>query len=274
MGAKMKKIILILSIITLVFGFSACQFKDFSHIDNQPPSPPTGLKVLNGDNVVDISWNYNHESDVAGYNVYYAYSYDGKYSLIGSTENNYFTDYEAHNGTTYYYAVTAYDYNGNESDLSYNDVNATPRPEGFNETVFDYINFPDMGGFSFTTYSDVPYDDNSADFYFENYNGTYYIDVWQDSDIQDMGQTQDIYNIPYAPAGGWSSTKDAIAIPGHTYVIWTWDNHYAKIRVKSISSERLVFDWAFQTVKGNAMLKTKNVPLQRGPLTKNTLKRR
>ena len=270
----MKKIILFLNIIIIVFAFAACQNRDFYSIDNQPPSPPSGLQVLNGDNVVDISWNYNHESDVAGYNVYYSYSYNGKYTLIGTTQNNYFADYDARNGNTYYYAVAAYDYNGNESELSYDDINATPRPEGFDATVFDYINFPNSGGFSFTSYSDVPYDDQSADFFFENYNGTFYIDVWKDSDIRDMGKTSDIYDIPYAPSDGWSTTKDAIAIPGHTYVIWTWDNHYAKIRVSSITNERMVFDWAFQTVQGNAMLKVKNVPAKRGPLDLSILKRK
>lgn len=263
----MKRIILFLSIITIVFGLSACQKKDFYHVDDQPPLPPTNLQVLNGDNVVDLSWDYNQERDVAGYNVYYSSSYDGKYNLIGSTTKNYFTDYDARNGNTYYYAVTAYDYNGNESDLSYDNVNATPRPEGFNETVFDYNQFPDKGGFSFTTYTDVPYNDESSDFYFENYNGIYYIDVMTDTDIKDMGRTSDIYDIPYAPSGGWSPTKDALVIPGHTYVIWTWDNHYAKVRVSSATNERMIFDWAFQTVKGNTMLKTKSAVSKRGTVS-------
>ncbi len=266
-----KNLIYIVSII-VVFTLTSCSKQGFWQVDNTPPSAPTGLKVINGDNRVDLSWNSNPERDLAGYNVYYSYTYDGKYTLIGSTHNNYYTDFGANNGTTYYYAVTAYDYNGNESQLSYEDVSATPRPEGFNQTVFDYRQFPDNGGFSFTTYTTVPYDDNSSDFFFENYNGTYYIDVWNDSNIQDMGPTQDIYDIPYAPVSGWSTTKDAIAIPGHTYVIWTWDNHYAKVRIASISSQRMVFDWAFQTVSGNVELKQKATPTVRQPLDKSILK--
>jgi hypothetical protein len=43
---------------------------------------------------------------------------------------------------------------------------------------------------------------------------------------------------------------------GHTYVIWTWDNHYAKVRIKAISNERLVFDWAYQLLEGEQQLKT------------------
>ncbi len=252
----------------------SCGRNDLVQIDTTPPSPPTGLNVLNGDNRVDLSWNPSPARDVAGYNVYYAYSYDGKYTLFGSTTNTYFTDLGAHNGTTYYYAVAAYDYNGNESDLSYDNVSSTPRPEGFNESIFDYRNYPSTSGFSFTTYSPVPYNDKSSDFFFENYNGTFYVDVWTDSDIQDMGQTNDIYDIPYAPTSGWSPTKDTLAIVGHTYVIWTWDNHYAKIRIKNITSDRMVFDWAFQTVKGNVELKIKSTPSVREPLNPNSLNRK
>lgn len=252
----MKKQYLYIISLIIVISLSACQRNnDFYTVDTQPPAPPTGLSVLNGDNVVDLYWDANRERDLAGYNIYYSYTYDGKYTLIGSSETNHFTDNGAKNGETYYYAVTAYDYNGNESDLSYDESYATPRPEGYNQTIFDYRQFPDNGGFSFTSYSAVPYDDQSSDFFFENYNGTYYLDVWDDSDIQDMGATNDIYDIAFAPTSGWSSTKDAIAIVGHTYVIWTWDNHYAKIRIKSITPQRIVFDWSFQLVKGNTMLK-------------------
>ncbi|MHB1686592.1 MAG: hypothetical protein ACYCVH_04365 [Ignavibacteriaceae bacterium] len=269
----MKKIIFYSFTFISIFLLTSCNNTNPLIVDNRPPSPPTGVQVLNGDNIVDISWNKNPGTNVAGYNVYYSLSYNGKYTLIGSTQNNYYTDNGAQNGSTYYYAVTAYDFNGNESALSYDNVSATPRPEGFNATVFDYRNFPNTGGFSFTTYSDVTYNDKSADFFFENYNGNFFIDVWKDSDIQDMGPTNDIYDISYAPTSGWSSTKDAAAIVGHTYVIWTWDNHYAKIRVKSITNERMVFDWAFQNVAGNVQLKQSNVPTVRGPLDNSTLNR-
>lgn len=252
-----------------MFLFVSCSKNDINKIDTQAPSPPTGLNVVNGDNRVDLSWNANPERDVEGYNVYYAYSYDGKYTLLDHTSNNYYTDYGATNGTTYYYAVTAYDYNGNESDLSYDNANATPRPEGYNENVFNYRQYPNISGFTFVNYTVVPYDDPSTDFFFEIYNDTCYIDVNSNADIEDMGPTSSIYDIPYAPSYGWSPTKDAIAIPGHTYVIWTWDNYYAKIRVYSINNERMIFDWAFQTDKGNTQLKITNAPNVRTKFDKN-----
>ncbi|QQS34869.1 MAG: hypothetical protein IPM56_11420 [Ignavibacteriales bacterium] len=264
----MKNKILYLSILTTLFLFNACDIND-SYFDYTPPAEPRNIVVLNGDNRVDLYWDDNREGDLAGYNVYYAYSYDGKYTLIGSTSSNYFIDDGASNGLTLYYAVTAYDYNGNESELSVDVVYATPRPEGFNQAIFDFRRFPDNSGYSFSDYLVVPFDDNDADFFFENYQGTFYLDVYNDTDIRDMGPTNDIYDIPFAPTSGWSSTKDEIARVGHTYVIWTWDNHYAKIRVKAITGDRIVFDWAYQLVEGNRELKLKAVPDERGPLSRS-----
>jgi hypothetical protein len=70
-----------------------------------------------------------------------------------------------------------------------------------------------------------------------------------------MGPTNDIYDIEFAPISGWSPTKDVEAIVGHTYVIWTWDNHFAKVRIFSMTGDRVVFDWAYQLVEGESQLK-------------------
>lgn len=262
----MKKLLFVLLLITIFFYNGCNKYDSFYFVDNQPPLPPSGISVINGDNRVDLTWRQNREDDLAGYNIYYSYSYNGKYTRIGSTSSNYFVDYGAHNGVTYYYAVTAYDFNGNESDLSYDVIYSTPRPEGFNQAIFDYTRFPQNSGYSFSKYKVVPYNSQDADFFFENYNGTFYLDVWDDTDIQDMGITQDIYDIQFAPTHGWSTTKDAIAKVGHTYVIWTWDNHFAKIRVKSITNDRIVFDWAYQLLEGNTQLKLRAVPTSRATL--------
>jgi len=255
MKTKIKILLIVLSTLIL----SSCGVNDpFSFFDTVPPSPPTGIVVINGDERVDLSWLQNIEDDVAGYNIYTSSSYDGRYTLIGSSEENYFVDNNVTNGNTYYYAVTSYDYNGNESDLSYDVIYTTPRPEGFNQSIFDYRNFPDNSGYTFDSYSVVAYDDTTTDFFFENYDGVFYLDVWDDTDIKDMGQTADIYDIAEAPVNGWSSTKDAVAKVGHTYVLWTWDNHFAKVRISSITNDRIIFDWAFQLVEGNILLKAKS----------------
>jgi hypothetical protein len=237
--------------------------------DNTPPSKPRNISTVTGDNRVDIYWDKNPERDVAGYNIYYSYTYNGKYTLIGSTQSTNYIDDGAKNGTTYYYAVSAYDYDGNESDLSEDVVYDTPRPEGFNQAIFDYNKSPNNAGYDFSKYLVLAYNDTNADMFFENYNGTFYLNVWDDSDLQDMGQTQDIWDISYAPNGGWipvkqgENVKYTQAIVGHTYVIWTWDNHFAKVRIKNITNERMVFDWAYQLVEGNRELKRGNLSTKR-----------
>ena len=265
----MKKLLILSAALTLLFFMTGCDVNEPEYIvDNVAPAPPTGVWVLNGDNRVDLYWDENREPDLAGYNIYYSDAYDGKYYIIGSSAYNSFIDYDAVNGEKYFYAITAYDYNGNESDLSVDVIYSTARPEGFNQSVFDYRQFPNNSGYSFPLYSVVAYDSLDVDFFFENYQGTFYLDVYSDTDIQDMGSTNDIYDIPFAPTSGWSPTKDAIAKVGHTYVIWTWNNHYAKIRISQITSERVVFDWAYQLVQGERQLKPSGTPGVRKPLQK------
>lgn len=252
----MKNILKLFAALTFLIYFAGCDVNEPEYVaDYVPPVVPTGVNVLVGDNRVDLYWNENRDPDLAGYNIYFSYSYDGEYNLIGSSAYNYFIDDEAVNGNKYYYAITAYDFNGNESDLSLDVVYATSRPEGFDQAIFDFRRFPNNSGYSFKYYSVVAYNDTLTDFFFENYQGTFYLDVYNDTDIQDMGLTSDIYDIPFAPTSGWSTTKDAIAKVGHTYVIWTWDNHYAKIRISNITNERVVFDWAYQIVEGERQLK-------------------
>jgi len=208
-----------------------------------------------GDNLVELFWIDNTEPDVAGYNVFVSTSFYGKYTLIASTKQPHYIDYGAANGTTYYYAVTAYDFSGNESGLSRDVVYDTPRPEGYNVLLDDYRTRPDLAGYDFSTYSLGPYDDRYTDMFFEYFNGSYYMNVWEDSDIQDMGYTASLYEIGYAPTSGWSPTKDVSLVVGHTYVVWTWDNHYAKFRVTALSSSHVVFDWSYQLQQGNTRLK-------------------
>ncbi len=247
----------------------------FGGYDNTPPAPPRGIYTISGDNWIELHWTQNTERDLDGYNIYFSYSYNGRYELIGTTRNNYFVDYEARNGKTYYYAVTAFDFNGNESDLSSEVIYDTPRPEGYNQVIYDFRRFPNNAGYDFSTYNVRPYDDQYTDMFFDNDNGSYYMVVWDDTDIQDMGPTYDIYDISKAPLSGWSTTKDVRLKEGNTYIVWTWDNHYAKFRVKLLTSERVVFDWAYQTAEGNRELKSaKGNSDTRKPIDKNKLNER
>jgi len=220
-----------------------------------PPAPPTGLRTQTGDNFIEIFWNPNPEPNIAGYNVYVSLSFHGQYQRIGSARSSYYLDKGAVNGTTYYYAVTAYDNAGYESELSRDVVYDIPRPEGYGVPLSDYRTAPQTAGYEFSTYSVLPYNDKYTDMWYEYFNGVSYMDVNTDTDIQDMGPTQSILDINQAPSTGWSTTHDVQLAAGHTYVVWTWDDHYAKFRVSAFSPGRVVFDWAYQLQKSNPLLK-------------------
>jgi len=68
----------------------------------------------------DLTWNANTESDLAGYKVYRATA-SGTYGVPVATLTGNVTNYVATGlqvGTTYFFVVTAYDTNGNESSAS------------------------------------------------------------------------------------------------------------------------------------------------------------
>jgi len=73
--------------------------------------------ALNAANIL-VSWNPNSEADLAGYNVYYGTA-SGQYGeAISTTETSQLLTLTPSEGTTYYFAVTAYDTSGNESGYS------------------------------------------------------------------------------------------------------------------------------------------------------------
>lgn len=249
----MKVIVAIVVLMSSVMV--GCQ-ESINRSDATPPNPPTGLRTETGDNFIELFWNANRESDVAGYNVFVSPTYDGRYELIGSTRSPYYLDNGARNGNVYYYAVTTYDFDGNESGLSRDVAYDIPRPEGYNVVLDDFRLSPGFAGYDFSSYSVVPYDYQYADMYFENYNDTLYMNVRSDTDIQDVGPTNSILEVRTAPSSGWSSTHDVRLIVGHTYIVWTWDDHYAKFRVVNISANTVVFDWAYQLMESNRLLKS------------------
>jgi hypothetical protein len=257
----MKSLAVTLFLSLVLFCGAGCH--TWSHApDFTPPSSPTGLRTSTGDNFIELFWNANREPDVAGYNVYVSSSYGGRYGLIASAERPYYNDLHAKNGTVYYYAVTAYDFDGNESDLSKDVAYDIPRPEGYDVTLINSAVSTSNSAYDFSKYAVVAAADQYADIVYGGANGDYRMTVGQDSDIRDMGPTQSILDISESPASGWATTHDVALAAGHTYVVWTWDDHYAKFRVSALSQNRVVFDWAYQTVPTNRLLK-RTVPSRR-----------
>jgi hypothetical protein len=86
-----------------------------------PPAVPTGLAATRGQETVDLRWDANTESDLAGYRV----RRDNGEIYDGSAAT--FTDLRAPTGENATYTVSAYDQLGNESAFSVPTV-VPPRP--------------------------------------------------------------------------------------------------------------------------------------------------
>lgn len=250
----MKK--LMLSVFWL--GMMGCYEEVVYAPDVEPPAVPRGVQSVTGDEEVFLSWYPNAESDLSGYRVYRSYSEHGEYYRIARTSAASFADRDVTNGRTYYYAVSAYDVNGNESDLSYDLVFDTPRPEGRGVRLFDFNAIPAAAGYDFASLRTQHYQAGTTDIYFEYHapSGGLFVNVANvRTDIQDMGFTASLDDIGYAPQDGWSPLGYVECIPGHSYVIWTDDDHYAKIFVVAANPQFVEFDWAYQVAIGNRELK-------------------
>jgi hypothetical protein len=86
--------------------------------DRFPPQPPAGLTVLASPSSIELTWDQNPESDLAGYRIYRA-APGGDFQRIGETTGiPAFSDQKVEAGKKYRYAVSAFDRGGNESARS------------------------------------------------------------------------------------------------------------------------------------------------------------
>lgn len=236
--------------------------------DVTPPAAPRGVYSITGDHEVFVSWLDNTEPDVAGYRIYDSPcgELDCPYDPVGSTSRTSFTVTGLPNGVTRHYAVAAYDRAGNESDLSYDTVFDTPRPEGRDAFLNNSQETLAGAGWDFSAYQSRPADDPLTDMYF-GFNGSIDQMFVPDlgTDIQDAGYASSLDAVDYAPSGGWSPTGTVELIQGHCYVVATRDNHYAKFRVTDLrpagggNPTQVVLDWAYQVDTGNRELRARPV---------------
>lgn len=243
-----------------VIVFAGC--KTSNEVDRTAPAVPQGVRALSLDNAVQLDWYPSQDLDLDGYRVWMSRSLTGRYTQVATVHTNQFVDHGVVNGNTYYYAVSSFDLAGNESELSTEAVSATPRPEGLGVQIDDVVLFPNLSGYDFSTETVGPYNDGYTDVYFQHSSAanTNMLLVPLDTDIQDMGYTGTLDDITIAPTAGWSPTGSAEAIIGHTYVVWTHDDHYAKMRLTEVSSTQVRFDWAYQPAASNTQLKVNRPP--------------
>lgn len=99
--------------------------------DKVAPLAPASVKAVRGDGRATVGWARNAEADLAGYRVYrstgYPVAIDTAHRISGSAllTGTSLTSTGLHNGTRYWFAVTAVDRSGNQSHSSA-DVSAVP----------------------------------------------------------------------------------------------------------------------------------------------------
>ncbi len=255
----MRLAIPILLVVAAV-GLTGCDETTTAPRDVTPPAAPRGFYSVTGDGQVRLNWLANTESDVAGYRLYLSPCASGSncpYDRIGSTSATQFIATGLTNGVTRFYAVSAVDNAGNESALSYETVFDTPRPSG-SGSINNFVNGTAGAGWDFSAFTTRASNDPLTDIFY-GYNGSVYQMFTPDvlTDIQDAGFSTSLDAVDFAPNDGWSPTGSVELIPGHCYIVWTRDDHYAKFRVTSLTSTVVWFDWAYQTAAGNPELKSR-----------------
>jgi len=255
----MKKVFLILAL-AIGFAFILGGCEDDKYIvrpDHTPPSAPKGFYSITGDEVVYLRWEENDESDFREYQVYRCLDGGDYYHRIAITKTAEYDDYTVMNGVTYHFAVSAVDKDGNESNLS-KDVYDTPRPEGFDWTLYDRFYKPSVSGFDFSEPEVLDWEDADADIYLEydtNLDAFFLCVANNQTDIQDFGYTDNLDDVDWSPSEGWSNVGWVEGIKGHSYIVWTANNHYAKLRVREIlDNTKISFSWAYQIDAGNQEL--------------------
>ena len=240
-------------------------------VDDTAPAAPRGVYSVTGDEQVLIEWYPNQEMDLKGYIVYRSFRKLEDYTEIarvGPKVTSYVDD-DVKNGTTYYYAVSAFDFDDNEGDLSPEIVDDTPRPAGRNVKLEDYVLEPDRSGFDFShpERGAQPYDRRGVDIYFgvgivDGEVLVPYIYSGSGTEMQDLGYTDYMDDVDVSPTLGFI-TEFVEAITGHTYALLMPDGHYAKLRVTKLEIDStgdevreawVDLDWAYQLQPDNPEL--------------------
>jgi hypothetical protein len=242
-------------------GLVACDSSDPVSAGG-PPAVPTGVYTITGDRQVEVRWNPVRGNNVQGYGVYRSDTIDGAYEnqqKVYGEESNSYVDHNVTNGQTYFYAVDAFNFQNQESALSYEGVFDTPRPAGVGEVLSAKEVDPARAGLDWSSQPNFvrAFDDPATDIFVQRIDGVLYAKgraiggYW--NDLQDLGWTASMDDISWAPADGWSISPNGVElIVGHTYVVWTHDEHFAKFRVTGITVDStplptsITFDWAYQ----------------------------
>jgi hypothetical protein len=255
----------ILLVVCAVAPIAAGCDDDVSGVDREPPPIPAGVTSVTGDESVEIRWSPLVGADVAGYSIYASadpnrfVDADRIADVFGEDADHFVHD-GIENGVTLYYAVSAFDFSGNESALSSEIVFDTPRPAGSGLVLFAAADRPSRSAVDWSALAAaaggvVSHDSPEADYVLEARGSLLFLrgtTVVADeseyrNDVQDFGYTETLDEISWAPSIGWSENPEGVElIVGHAYVVWTWNDYYAKFRVVSRTATSVTLEWAYQ----------------------------
>ena len=245
----------ILATVTLALLTAGCELHSVVFVSDPSPAAPAALTSITADGAVYLSWEESAAVPPDHYRIYRGESYE-LLNLLAATGECGYVDFAVYNGVTYFYGVSSVSTAGAESPLS-RVVGDTPRPEGYDLVLFDAGTRPDRSAFDFSGPVRVPLDDPSCDVFVEcrPYGGALFLSAaGPGTDLQDMGYTESLDDISWSPADGWNPEGLEMLIQGHTYVVWTNDNHFAKLRAVEVAATWARLDWAYQVDPGNPEL--------------------
>jgi len=262
MNSNWKLKLIPAAITVALITFAGCSKDD--EILDPPPGAPQEVFSVTGNGVITVYWNSPYESDIKEFVILRSFEEFDNYKEIARLEadpnpnldlvRNFYEDATVSNGVTYYYAVMSVDFANQQSGLSAETVWDTPRPS--DTLTLSAIEVGSPQGFNFQIQTKT--DTGLADVFLTTFSGQLFLTARLDStDIQDMGYTENFDVISISPDRGWSAFTNVEVIEGHTYVIWTDDNHFAKMRARIVGATSVFFDWGYQEDTGNPQLKPK-----------------
>jgi hypothetical protein len=244
---------------------------------------PLALTSLSLDRAIHLSWSDNaFQADPAGFSAYrvYSASYDldhdlclSDWTLEGTTVAPTFLAAELVNGAPRCFGVTALSIEGFESlwsDLRYD----TPRPDGEEVLVYTAASDPLRSGFRFFLDANGDGQAGPLELGIVSASGSGQMDFVLQADaggnmqivpqranttFQRYGSQpiRDLTAIDIAPVGGYGSAA-LLAQPRFGYVFQMNEGdgyyRYGAIRVVATGPDYVIFDWSYQTDRGNPEL--------------------
>lgn len=280
-------------------GLTGCGDDDvFTTVNEDELAPPLGLTSITGNGRVTLMWfTSNFEDDFEGYIVYQA---TGDLSTDqSSTLTSAFTEVDRlefdtsrdprsiaidglTNGTTYSFAVVAFQDNGDKVSRTSNIIADTPRPDlntititsastndvtgndataGFNLNAFSVTQVPnDLAGTDYTDLNGTDIVHEAFDPGPENDNIRSWLSGMNGGGVQDLGYMGNLDGSDVAPEQGYSDSGESVILTvGHVYAVHTGDNRFGKLIVTAIlppPNARVTFNAALQIKAGDPNYKT------------------